>query len=260
MNQNNHIVIRGDIVEVNGSEINLYSPEGFKILADLWLKVGWDQKYIYSFSWLGRPIIQSPDDMLRIQEVIYDIKPDVVVETGIAHGGSLIYYASILQSMGNGRVVGIDIDIRQNNRIEIEAHKMFPLISLIEGSSIEPSTFEEVKDLIAENEKVLVILDSAHDYKHVKSEIEIYCSLVSIGSYIVVTDGSQEYLGTTPRAKADYPGYVDSWQDNNPKKAAEDFVLENDNYEILEPPFPFNEGNIDFRVTHWPSAFIKKIR
>jgi cephalosporin hydroxylase len=259
MNENNDLVIRGDIVEVNGSKINLYSPEGFKIIADLCLKVGWDQKYLYSFSWLGRPIIQSPDDMLRIQEVIYDIKPDVVVETGIAHGGSLIYYASILQSMGNGRVIGIDLDIRQHNRIAIEDHNLFPLISLIEGSSIDPSVFEKVKELISDNETTIVILDSAHDYDHVKSELEIYCSLVSIGSYIVVTDGSQEYLGSTPRAKSEYPGYVDTWKVNNPKKAAEDFVLNNKQYEIVEPLFPFNEGNIDFRVTHWPSAFIKKL-
>ena len=141
----------------------------------------------------------------------------------------------------------------------IEEHKLFSLISLIEGSSIESSTFEKVKELTSDTDKVIVILDSAHDYNHVKKEIEIYCSLVSVGSYIVVTDGSQEYLGSTPRAKNDYPGYVDTWQDNNPKKAAEDFVLENDYYELVEPLFPFNEGNIDFRVTHWPSAFIKKL-
>jgi len=259
MNQNNNIVISGDILELNGSKINLYSPEGFKVIADLWLKVGWDQKYIYSFSWLGRPIIQSPDDMMRIQEVIYDIKPDLVIETGIAHGGSLIYYASILQSMGKGKVVGIDVDIREHNRKAIESHNLFPLISLIEGSSIEPSTVQKVSALTSDSDTVIVILDSAHDYKHVKKEIEMYSSLVSIGSYIVVTDGSQEYLGSTPRAKSDYPDYVDSWQENNPKNAAEDFVIENDNYEIVEPIFPFNEGNIDFRVTHWPSAFIKKI-
>ena len=259
MKQNNDIFISGDIVEVNGTKINLYSPEGFKVIADLWLKVGWDQKYIYSFSWLGRPIIQSPDDMLRIQEVIFDIKPDLVIETGIAHGGSLIYYASILQSIGNGRVVGIDVDIRQHNREAIEEHKLFSLISLIEGSSIDSSTYEKVKELVSDNERVIVILDSAHDYNHVKNEIEIYSHLVSVGSYIVVTDGSQEYLGSTPRAKSDYPGYVDTWKDNNPKKAAEDFVLENDQYEIIEPKFLFNEGNIDFRVTHWPSAFIKKL-
>lgn len=259
MNKKNKIVIENDVIVHDNKTINLYSPEGFKLISDLWLKVGWDQKYLYSFSWLGRPIIQNPEDMLRIQEVIYDIEPNVVIETGVAHGGSLIFYASILNAMGKGKVVGIDIDIRKHNRREIEDHKLFSFIDLIEGSSIELDTFAKVEALINHNDKVIVILDSAHDYQHVMNEIELYSSLVSVGSYIVVTDGSQEYLGCTPRAKKDYAGYVDTWEENNPKKAAEDFVLNNDKYEIFEPPFPFNEGAIDFRVTHWPSAFIKKI-
>jgi cephalosporin hydroxylase len=259
MNKKNKIVIENDFIEHDNKTINLYSPEGFKLISDLWVKVGWDQKYLYSFSWLGRPIIQNPEDMLRIQEVIYDIEPNLVIETGVAHGGSLIYYASILNAMGKGKVVGIDIDIRKHNRKEIEEHKLFTFIDLIEGSSIDLETFAKVEALINPNDKVIVILDSAHDYLHVKKEIELYSSMVSVGSYIVVTDGSQEYLGCTPRAKVDYAGYVETWEENNPKKAAEDFVLNNNQYEIVEPSFPFNEGAIDFRVTHWPSAFIKKI-
>ena len=128
MNKQNKITINNDVIELNNKKVNLYSKEGFKLISDLWIKVGWDQKYIYSFSWLGRPIIQSPDDMLRIQEVIYDIKPNVVIETGIAHGGSLIYYASILNAIGKGKVVGIDIDIRKHNRKAIEEHKLFSFI------------------------------------------------------------------------------------------------------------------------------------
>ncbi|MDA8933128.1 cephalosporin hydroxylase family protein [Candidatus Pelagibacter ubique] len=258
-NDDQKISIVDNVIEINGKKINLYSPEGFKLISDLWLKVGWDQKYIYSFSWLGRPIIQAPDDMLRMQEVIYEIKPDVIVETGIAHGGSLIFYASILKCIGKGRIIGIDIDIRQDNRAAIEKHKLFSSISLIEGSSTDNLVLKNLQNLIKDNDKVIVILDSAHDYNHVKKELEIYSNLVSVGSYIVVTDGSQEYLGSTPRAKKDYAGYVDSWKHNNPKKAAEDFVLENDKFKIIEPKFLFNEGNIDFRVTHWPSAFIKKL-
>ena len=259
MNKQNKITINNDVIELNNKKVNLYSKEGFKLISDLWIKVGWDQKYIYSFSWLGRPIIQSPDDMLRIQEVIYDIKPNVVIETGIAHGGSLIYYASILNAIGKGKVVGIDIDIRKHNRKAIEEHKLFSFIDLIEGSSIELETFTKVEGLVSPNDKVIVILDSAHDYDHVLREIELYSSLASVGSYIVVTDGSQEYLGNTPRAKVDYPGYAETWKKNNPKKAAEDFVLNNDQYEIIEPLFPFNESDLDFRITLWPSAFIKKI-
>ena len=146
-----------------------------------------------------------------------------------------------------------------NNRKAIERHNLFSLIQLIEGSSIDNKTLLKVEELLNRNDKVMVILDSAHDYKHVYKELKHYSKFVSKNSYIVVTDGSQEYLHDTPRAKKDYPGYVESWSENNPKKAAEDFVMENPEFEIVEPEFPFNEGNIDFRVTHWPSAFIRRI-
>src|SRR6266540_3398666 len=114
----------------------LDSPEAFNLVSRAWLRAGWDTKYVYSFTWMGRPIIQLPEDLIRIQEVIYNIKPDVIVETGIAHGGSLIFYASLCKAMEKGRVIGIDIDIRPHNRRAIETHPMFPFITLIEGSSI----------------------------------------------------------------------------------------------------------------------------
>jgi cephalosporin hydroxylase len=196
--------------------------------------------------------------MVRVQEVIYDIKPDYIIETGIAHGGSLIYYASILNSIGKGRVIGIDIEIRKHNREAIENHKLFNLIDLYEGSSIEPLIIDQIKEKVGKNKKILVILDSAHDYKHVIKELQLYHQFVSLNSYIVVTDGSQEYLYDTPRAKKDYPGYAETWNNNNPKKAAEDFIKENSSFKIIEPEFIFNEGNINFRVTHWPSAFVKR--
>ena len=259
MTKKEKITIKNDLIELDGEKINLYSPEGFKVLSDLWVKVGWDQKYLYGFSWLGRPIIQNPEDMVRVQEVIYDVKPDLIIETGIAHGGSIVFYASILHAIGKGKVIGVDIDIRKHNRKEIENHRLFDLIKLIEGSSIDRLVFENIEKLVQENHKVIVILDSAHDYQHVLSELNLYSSLVSTGSFIIVTDGSQKFLGSTPRAKKDYQGYVDSWDHNNPKNAAEDFVRMNKNFEIIEPTFPFNEGEINFRVTHWPSAFVKKI-
>jgi len=259
MSEKNKIVISNEVIELDNKKVDLYSPEGFKLLSELWVKVGWDQKYIYTFSWLGRPIIQSPEDMMRMQEVIFDLKPSLIIETGIAHGGSLIYYASILNAIGKGRVIGIDIDIRKHNRKAIEKHDLFPFIDLIEGSSVELETFKKVEELVAPNDKVIVILDSAHDYDHVLKEIKLYSSIVTVGSYIVVTDGSQEYLGDTPRAKEVYSGYAETWKKNNPKKAAEDFVLNNDQYEIIEPLFPFNESDLNFRVTLWPSAFIRKI-
>jgi len=244
----------------NGTSVPLYSPQGFKIISDLWLKIGWDQKHMYSFTWLGRPIIQLPEDMFRIQELIYAIKPDLLIETGIAHGGSLIFYASLFRAMGKGRVIGVDIEIRTHNRRAIENHELYELITLIEGDSTVDETLAKVRSEIREGETVFVILDSYHSYDHVKKELEQYSRLITTDSYIVVTDGSQEYLHVTPRAKRDYPGYSASWPDNNPRKAVADFVANHDNFIIDEPAFKFNEGTIDFRVTHWPSCFLKKIK
>src|SRR6266540_3002554 len=120
MTQETKVIIQNDSLIVdtsNGQQtVSIYSPEGFKILSDLWAKSGWSQRYSYTFTWMGRPIIQLPDDILRIQELIFNLKPDVIVETGIAHGGSLIFYASLCKVLGKGRVVGVDIEIRPDNR------------------------------------------------------------------------------------------------------------------------------------------------
>lgn len=226
------------------------SPEGFKILSDLWLRSGWDTKYVYSFSWLGRPMIQLPEDMIRLQEVIYDVKPDVLIETGIAHGGSLIFYASLFHAMGKGRVVGIDIEIRKHNRQAIEAHRLTAdYITMFEGSSIAPAVVDRAKAQIKPGEKVMVTLDSNHSYDHVLAELEAYAPLVSVGSYIVAMDGIMGEVVGAPRTEPD-------WVTNNPTQAAKDFVVKHNNFRIAEPAFPFNEGHINERVTYWPGAFI----
>jgi cephalosporin hydroxylase len=229
----------------------LDTPEAFAVISRAWLRAGWDTKYVYSFSWLGRPIIQLPDDMFRIQEVIYSIKPDVIIETGIAHGGSLIFYAGLCKLMGAGRVIGIDIEIRPHNRNAIESHPLFPLITLIEGSSVDPGVVNRVKSLVAPLERVLVILDSCHTKNHVLAELEAYAPLVSVGSYVVVTDGIMEQVAGAPRTKSDW-----SW--DNPKQAAIEFARNHPSFAIEEPEFPFNEGLIRDRVTYWPSAFLKR--
>src|ERR1700733_1474978 len=124
----------GVVIVKDGNEERRYpleSNEGFMAVSAAWLRAGWDAKYVYSFTWFGRPVIQLPDDMIRIQEIIYQIKPDVIVETGVAHGGSLIFYATLCKAMGRGRVIGVEIEIRPANRAKIEAHEFFPLIDLI---------------------------------------------------------------------------------------------------------------------------------
>ncbi len=247
------------IVLSDGQRVPLYSKEGFRLVSKLWLQVGWDQKHLYGFTWFGRPIIQIPDDMVRLQEVIYRLKPDLVIETGIAHGGGLIFYASLLKAMDKGRVIGVDIEIRPHNRRAIEQHELFPFITLIEGDSTAPGTIVEMWRHLPPGATSLIILDSNHTYKHVLKELRAYAPLVSVGSYIIATDGSMEFLGESPRAKKEYPK-VGDWGWNNPKKAALDFVAENPDFVVEEPPFPFNEGEIDFRITHWPSAFLKRVQ
>jgi cephalosporin hydroxylase len=241
------------IQEVNGKshKIDLYSREAFEILSHQWLKVGWNQKYTYTFTWMGRPIIQLPEDMIRIQEIIYKIKPDVIIETGIAHGGSLIFYASLCKVLGKGRVIGIDIEIRPHNRKAIESHELFPLITLIEGSSTSPEIINHVKSLIKSKETVLVILDSCHSKNHVLDELEKYSSLVTPGSYIVATDGIMKDLYDVPRGKLE-------WKWDNPVEAVVEFVSKHPEFVMEEPKWDFNESELNKHVTHWPCAFLRR--
>lgn len=233
-------------------EIPLYSKEAFQVLSEQWLKIGWNQKYPYTFSWMGRPIIQLPEDLLRVQEVAYRVRPDVLIETGVAHGGSLIFYASLFKAMGHGRVIGIDVDIRPHNRKAIEAHELFPLITLIEGSSIEPDIVKQVTSLIQPNEKVMVILDSNHTKAHVLAELGAYHNLVTTDSYIVATDGSMKDLHDVPRGKAE-------WKWDNPCAAAEEFIKSHSEFVIEQPKWPFTESELDQNITHWPGAWMRRL-
>lgn len=243
-------------VEVEGagatpSLMPLGSPQAFAAVSRAWLRSGWDNKYVYSFSWLGRPIIQLPEDMIRIQEVIAQLQPDVIVETGIAHGGSLIFYASLCKLLGKGRVIGIDVEIRPHNRRAIEAHALYPYITMIEGSSTDPAVVSQVRALVKPDDRVLVSLDSAHGKAHVLAELEAYAPMVSVGSYVVVADGIMAEVVGGPRTNPD-------WTWNNPVEATREFVQRHPAFAVEEPRFPFNEGNVEERVTYWPSGFIKR--
>jgi cephalosporin hydroxylase len=242
-------------VEVSVGEItysyDIGSKEAFALISKAWIRSGWDAKYVYSFSWMGRPIIQLPEDMMRIQELIYATKPDVIVETGVAHGGSLIFYASLARAMGKGRVVGIDIDIREHNRNAIEEHELFDLITLIEGSSIDNQVLDATRHLIDPHDSVLVLLDSNHAKAHVLEELRLYADLVTKGSFIVACDGIMQDLNGAPRTQSD-------WTWNNPQEAVREFLMENGEFELVEPKFPFNESLITQRVTYWPNAFLRR--
>ncbi len=225
--------------------------EAFSAISQAWLRSGWDTKYVYGFTWLGRPIIQLPEDIIRIQEIIYRVRPDVIIETGIAHGGSIIYYASLCKAMNCGRVIGVDIEIRPHNRKTIEGHELFEFITLIEGNSVDKHIVNAVKALVHPGEKVIVILDSNHTKQHVLEELRAYSGLVSVDSYIVACDGVMEDLVGAPRSSEDW-----SW--NNPKAAVEEFIKEDENFVVEEPEFAFNEGMIKERVTYWKSAFLRR--
>lgn len=240
----------------NGNEVvthDFSSPEGFKLISDVWLRCGWDVKYAYSFSWLGRPIIQLPEDMIRVQEIVSELKPDVIVETGIAHGGSLVFYATILKALGKGKVVGVDIEIRSHNREALEKHELASFLTLIEADSTLDSTIDKVRTAINEHDTVLVILDSCHTKEHVAKELEKYAPLVSIGSYLIATDGIMKDFAGAPRSDKDW-----SW--NNPQSAIFEFLEKNKNFVLEQPRFPFNEGAVTERITYWPNAYLKRVR
>lgn len=186
-------------------------------------------KYTYNFSWLGIPIIQCPQDVVAVQEIIWKTKPDLIIETGVAHGGSLILSASILHLLnGKGRVLGVDIDLRPHNVEAIENHPLASRINLIQGSSTEIGTVEQIKRHIQPDDKLMVILDSNHTHEHVLKELELYNSLVTKNSYLIVMDTVVEempddYFPTHPWGKG-----------NNPKTAVHEFLKTTDRFEIDE--------------------------
>jgi cephalosporin hydroxylase len=243
------------LIDEGGSrrEVGLYSPEAFSVLSRHWVRVGWALKYSYAFTWLGRPVIQMPEDLLRIQEAIWEIRPDVIMETGVAHGGSLIFYASLCKALGHGRVVGIDIEIRPHNRQAITAHELSPYITLIEGSSIDPQVVRSAASLVRPGDRVLVLLDSCHTKAHVLAELEAYHPLVSAGSYIIATDGIMRDLHDVPRGRPD-------WEWDHPSAAAVEFSTHHPEFVLQSPKRPFDESLQSVEVTHWPDAWLRRIR
>lgn len=185
-------------------------------------------KYSYNFTWMGRPIIAFPQDMIAMQEIIWEIKPDLIIETGVAHGGSIVYYASLLELIGdNGLVLGIDIDIRKHNRILIETHPMSKRIQLIEGSSTSMDVIEKVRKIASSRKNIMVCLDSNHTHDHVLEELILYAPLVTVGNYCVVFDTVVEDM-----ADSITWSNRDWGKGNNPKTAVWEFLKTHDEFEI----------------------------
>lgn len=220
-------------------------------------------KYSYNFAWLGRPIIQYPQDMVAMQELIWQIKPDLIVETGIAHGGSLIFSASMLaqldlcEAIENGtsldpaqsrrKVLGVDIDIRAHNRAAIEAHPMASRIQMIQGSSIDPEIVQQLRDVAKDYQRILVCLDSNHTHEHVLAELQAYAPLTSVGSYCVVFDTVVEDL------PADYFPDRPWGPGDNPKTAVWEYLK-------THPEFEIDKSIQDkLQITVAPDGFLKRI-
>ena len=196
---------------------------------DAWLEAADTAKYEYNFTWLGRPIIQYPQDLVALQEIIWRTRPDVIVETGIAHGGSTILYASLLELLGGERkVVAVDHEIRAHNRVALEAHPLFHRVTLVEGSSLDGEIVARVRELTHGRERVMVCLDANHTHAHVLAELELYSPLVRRGNYVIVFDTSIETIRVPDRP--DRP-----WgKGNNPKTAVVEFLRTNDRFAVDE--------------------------
>lgn len=222
-------------------------------LSNEWLIKSAEKKYSYNFSWLGRPIIQYPQDMIAMQELVWEVKPDLIIETGIAHGGSLIFFSSMLELVAactgsEGEVLGIDIDIRAHNRKAIEEHPMYKRISMIQGSSIAPEIIAQVKEKAKGKKRILVCLDSNHTHDHVLAELEAYAQLTTVGSYCVVFDTVIENMpeGFFP----DRP-----WgPGNNPKTALHQYLKKHPEFEI--------DKNINDKllISVAPDGYLKRVR
>lgn len=214
-----------------------------------WLEEVSKFKYSYNFTWMGRPIIQFPQDMIALQEIIWNVKPDLIIETGIARGGSLIFYASLLELIGeNGKVLGIDLDIREHNKIEIERHPMHKRIAMIQGSSIDESTANTVHSYAKDKKRILVLLDSNHTHEHVLKEMHLYSPLVTKGSYMIVCDTiiedmSEDFFPDRPWGKG-----------NNPKTAVKEFLKNNDRFVIDK------EIENKLLITEHPDGYLKCVK
>lgn len=235
--------------EVQQNIEGLTNDVDVQALSRIWVREVSRYKYTYNFTWMGRPIIQTPQDMVAMQEIIWATKPDLIIETGIAHGGSLIYYASLLEMMGSdGYVLGIDIDIRAHNKAEIEAHPMFKRIKMIQGSSIAADTVAAVAEHVKGKKSVLVILDSNHTHDHVLQELKLYSPFVTLNNYLVaydtlVEDMPEDLITDRPWGKG-----------NNPKTAVWEFLKTSDQFEIDKAI----EAKI--LITVAPDGYLKRVR
>jgi cephalosporin hydroxylase len=240
--------------EEKQTNIRSLSQEKYQRIGQEFIHKTAEHNYSYNFTWLGQPIIQFPQDMIALQEIIWSVKPDMIIETGIAHGGSLIFSASMLAlleisgEISDGKVLGIDIDIREHNRELILKHPMSKKITMIEGSSIDPIIIKEVQKFAKEGKKILLLLDSNHTHEHVLAELNAYASLVSLGSYCIVYD-----TGIEDMPDGSFPNRP--WgKGNNPKTALKEFLKGHNEFSIDKEI----EGKL--LITVAPDGYLKRVK
>lgn len=253
-----------DLEEFNRNSISnikkMWSDENVKNLSQEWINQTGKHNYVYNWRWFGLPIIQLPADIVATQELIWKIEPTVIIETGVARGGSLIFNASQLAMLdlckygsasildSERRCIGIDIDIRPHNRYAIESHPLAPMVQMVEGSSTDEKTFNKVMEFIKPDDKIMVILDSNHTHAHVKEELAMYSSLVSLDSYIIVHDTGIEFSPDSSFKNRD-------WSiGNNPLTAVREFIDSNDNFQIDKL-----QSN-KLLITSSPDGYLQRIR
>lgn len=240
------------VLVIDGSgerrEIPLYSSEAYEAISREWMRVGWALNSFKTFTWAGYPLQQLPEDVVRLQEVMFDLQPEVIVETGVCEGGSLLFHATICEAIGKGRVIGIDVRIPT-----IENERLGRRITTVEGDSTAPETVAKVRELAGSSGPVMVILDSDHSRAHVAKELEAYAPLVTPGSCIIAEDGMM-------RDVSDVPGGDASWVHDNPATAALEFLARHPEFEMREPAWKHNRGELRRNVTYWPDAWLWRKR
>jgi cephalosporin hydroxylase len=225
---------------------DLYSRAAFETISLQWVRIGWSLRYYHDFQWMGHSVLQLPEDLIRLQEAVYRVRPDVIVETGVFQGGSLMFHATLCQALGKGRVIGIDNQIGADVREAISRHLLAPRISLVEGDSTSREVVSSVARMIQPGETVLVILDSCHTKDHVTRELECYSRFVTRGSYIIAADGVMRDLSEVPGGQAE-------WASDNPLAAANDFAARHPEFRQQR------RDDIGANVTYWPGAWLERV-
>jgi cephalosporin hydroxylase len=238
--------------EQDSHNLNLYTKKAFTKISNFWLEYIWNQKYTYRFTWLGFPIIQLPDDIINIQELIFKEKPKYIIETGVAHGGSVIFYASLIKLLNLKKVVGIEKKIKKKNLINLHRSPLKKYFKIIQGDSTSDKVINKVKNIIKKN-KTLLILDSNHSSEHVYKELVSYSKILQKNCIIVATDGIVDVMKFAPR-RLKYN------KNGGPVLAIKKFLSKDKKFKKINPTNLFNESNVSQNMTHWQYGWMKKIK